>query len=210
MKIITTTLAAAALALFAGVSNAATYTDYELDTLLTSASQSEVGNSCDLYFADDDTCNGGGSNSDNEIAYLAEYLGLDFSDLDLFQKYEEPAVISLQNDNDPDNREYFFDIAPDQVGWFILKFGAGQSDGGISHFFFENIGELSKLVWNDFQTNDLLNGCNNFEGSGGLYSSEIGSCTLSHITTVVPVPAAGWLLLGGLGGLAALRRRKTG
>ena len=27
-------------------------------------------------------------------------------------------------------------------------------------------------------------------------------------TTVIPVPAAGWLLLGGLGGLAAMRRRK--
>jgi hypothetical protein len=41
-----------------------------------------------------------------------------------------------------------------------------------------------------------------------------GSANLSHITffdtdhSVVPLPAAGWLLVAGMGGLAAMRRRK--
>jgi hypothetical protein len=50
---------------------------------------------------------------------------------------------------------------------------------------------------------------------GGTWSTVSGS-SLSHITfydtdgptSVIPLPAAGWLLLAGIGGLAAMRRRK--
>jgi hypothetical protein len=39
-------------------------------------------------------------------------------------------------------------------------------------------------------------------------SLEVGGNTFSYDVSVVPVPAAGLLLLGGLGGLVALKRRK--
>ena len=44
-----------------------------------------------------------------------------------------------------------------------------------------------------------------FTSAGGRPGDEI---YLEVLTAVVPLPAAGWLLLGGLGGLAAMKRRK--
>ena len=38
---------------------------------------------------------------------------------------------------------------------------------------------------------------------------KIKKIKIDYDPSVIPLPAAGWLLLGGLGGLAALRRRKT-
>jgi hypothetical protein len=201
----TMALLAAGFMSFAGVAaNAATY---QLDDFLGSAEQSEL--SClDAGGLIIEGCNGGGSNPDVEIAYLAELIGVEFSDLELDFKYEtNSSIFYVDGSIDDINRQYFFDIA-DATGYFILKFGGGNGLGGVdTHYFFENIGELTKLVWNDDQTNGLLRNCE-FGSEGGLYSASVGSCALSHITTVVPLPAAGWLLIGGLGGLAALRRRK--
>ena len=49
-----------------------------------------------------------------------------------------------------------------------------------------------------------------------IFTSTLGNRGLSHIsfydtgtTAPIPLPAAGWLMVAGLGGLAALRRRKT-
>ena len=64
----------------------------------------------------------------------------------------------------------------------ILKFGQGLTPSDGTHLF----------VWND-------------AGSTISYSGR----GLSHVTTgVVPLPAAGLLLLGSLGGLAVMRRQK--
>ena len=49
----------------------------------------------------------------------------------------------------------------------------------------------------------------NHGGEAGLYDiGNLRSCA-PNVTTEVPLPAAGWLLLGGLGGLVAMRRRYT-
>lgn len=99
---------------------------------------------------------------------------------------------------------YFVDVDPDTPGWFMLKFGNNSS--GNNNYIFKNLADLTKLVWTSAQIGGIMeSSC--FTG---------GDCKLSHITytgdtSVVPLPAAGLLLLGALGGLgfAARRRRKA-
>jgi PEP-CTERM motif-containing protein len=47
--------------------------------------------------------------------------------------------------DDAGNR--FIDVSPSTPGYFLLKFGTGNE--GNDMFFFQNIGELTKLVWTD-------------------------------------------------------------
>ncbi|SMX22594.1 VPLPA-CTERM sorting domain-containing protein [Boseongicola aestuarii] len=65
----------------------------------------------------------------------------------------------------------------------------------------------------DFEAQGVLSaaGFDNTEGTFR-FSSQSGrtlaSFSSSSFTTPIPLPAAGWLLIGGLGGLAAMKRRK--
>ena len=155
-----------------GAASAATFTP---DTLLGSA---QLGNSGD----------------DTELAALASIANVSVSSLSVQEK------IQTGDFSRDDVGNYFVDVNPNTPGYFILKFGVGGT-AAVSHYFFQNIADLTKLVWTDLQTNSLLSGC------------EV-ECRLSHVTTTgdapspVPVPAGGVLLLTALGGMALTRRRK--
>ncbi|MBT8460370.1 MAG: VPLPA-CTERM sorting domain-containing protein, partial [Boseongicola sp.] len=73
----------------------------------------------------------------------------------------------------------------------IFGYEGGEAPGTYS---------LASLFKNDAEINDL----SHISVYG--YNCEGDGC--DDPGTVIPLPAAGWLLLGGLGGLAALRRRK--
>lgn len=195
MNLTKTLLAAAAAALFGGMASAATVTP-------------------DTYLGEATLGGGSGGNStDVEIAALCDILegdsdGLCGLDLELDTKFEAGELAIMQDDTD--SNVFYVNVSPDTPGYFILKFGTGNT-GESTHYFFENIADLSILAWDitASQSGGLYNLWDCVAGDlvGG--SGDQPQCSLSHITTVIPVPAAGWLLLGGLGGLAAFRRRKS-
>jgi len=88
---------------------------------------------------------------------------------------------------------------PVVVTGFVVKAGSGSSGAGYSIYTWDDTSgtDFSSIAWD---------------------TSTLRNKALSHITffdtgatiSTIPLPAAGWMLLAGLGGIAALRRRKKG
>lgn len=146
------------------VANAGTYT---LDTFLGS---SDLGNSSDAA----------------ELAEMETQAGV----FDLTLDFKIDVFDVLSNGG----TEWYIDVAPLEPGYFMLKFGTGNT-GFDNHYFFQNIGELDKLVWSGTDVNGLSGKLSHYNG----------------FTAPIPEPETYAMFLAGLGlmGFMARRRSKT-
>lgn len=141
----------------------------------------------------------GNSGDATELAALKAVTGIDSLVQDF--KIDFSMGDAFQNPGAPG--QWVLDIAPDTPGYFILKFGIGGTSATADTFFFQNIGELTKLVWSNADVQFL-------SGSGDCRNCNISR--LSHYSginggSVVPEPATTAILGLGLLGVAMSRRR---
>ncbi|MGI1661248.1 VPLPA-CTERM sorting domain-containing protein [Palleronia sp. KMU-117] len=67
---------------------------------------------------------------------------------------------------------------------------------------------ITKFTWDAVDNKQIRIDCVSISPDGAnISASDLGECAPSS-TPVIPLPAAGWLLIAGIGGLAAVKKRK--
>lgn len=95
------------------------------------------------------------SGSANELAALEQLAGA--SDLVLDPKVEGGSIQALLNPGTLD--QWVIDVNPNKPGYFLLKFGFPSSTTATHNtFFFQNVGELDKLVFSNADVEFLSGG----------------------------------------------------
>jgi hypothetical protein len=82
-----------------------------------------------------------------------------------------------------------------QVGYFVV--------------FNDLFDDITKFTWDAVDNKQIRIDCVSISPDGAnIAAADLGNCEASTPPPVIPLPAAGWLLIAGVGGLAALKRKK--
>ena len=121
--------------------------------------------------------------------------------------------VNLSNANvgTDDAGSRFIDVAPSTPGYFLLKFGTGNT--GNDMFFFKNLDEFTKLVWTNSQLTtaglpaDHVQSISHYAITSNVTSGGTGNDEETTTGRSVPEPALLSLLGVSLATLAYRRRR---
>ncbi|EIE49820.1 autotransporter [Salipiger aestuarii] len=180
------------------------------------------------FFADVDTRNYGSSVTYGRGAVGGyDAFGVNWSDVGFFGGTEGRATNSFQlvlidrSATGLGNFDIEFNYG--NIGWEAGTFSGGDSNGlggdsaragfsngtGEAGTYYEIAGSAVNGAFVDGSVTALASSSNIGEPGRYLFSARNGAVGTAEITAPVPLPAAGWLLIAGLGGLAAMRRRNT-
>ena len=143
----------------------------------------EVG-ALDILIGETELANSGDA---EELAWIESIIGEEVFLLEKIEEPDIPSVLLTVDDGDPLTLATAIDQTTE---YFLIKIG-NVTTGDADTFLFDNLEKFEYAYFTlvDLNTTDLLK--------------------ISHITTVIPVPAAAWLFGSALLGLVGVARRRA-
>src|SRR5215218_6316831 len=132
-----------------------------------------------------DSYDSANSGAKTELGFFESVSGNDYTDSDLTKIDGKKLDVSY----DAVSGLFSINVAPTEPGYFLLKFGTGGTDVTADTYVFQNIGDLTQLVWSSDQVKSL---------TAGACSDNANNCNIGRLSHISFVPGGDGT--GGPGG----------